>query len=138
MARIEDIERRLLNWARWRAGAGMGGLGYSGVDLTDDGGRDGYREAVVPTMNCEASETETAVQALVPELRAAVEMFYLRGGGHKDKARRLGLSAAGMYARIETAHARLQVWLADHHARRRAERERVERLQATAGPARGF
>ena len=33
MARIEDIERRLLNWARWKAGGRSGGLGYSAINL---------------------------------------------------------------------------------------------------------
>ena len=31
MARIEHIERRLLNWARWKHGANRCGLGYATV-----------------------------------------------------------------------------------------------------------
>lgn len=137
MARIEDIERRLLNWARWSAGMNAGGLGFATVDLTAEGGRDGYREAVIPTSDCEAAETHQAVMALASELRATVEQVYLRGGGIAQKARRLGCSEATVYARVELAHRRIQTWLADLQAGRRAQRERVERLQASARPPGG-
>jgi len=43
MARIDWVETRLQNWARWRlARGGDGQLGYAAVSLADaDGGRSG-------------------------------------------------------------------------------------------------
>ena len=61
MAKIEDIERRLMNWARWKMVAGSGGLGYARLQLEAEGSRDGYREAKVPVVDCEASETDELV-----------------------------------------------------------------------------
>lgn len=139
MARIEDIERRLLNWARWSAGMNAGGLGFATVNLAAaEGGRDGYREAVIPTSDCEAAETHQAVLALPSELRATVEQVYLRAGGIAQKARRLCCSEATVYARVDLAHKKIQSWLADLQATRRAQRERVEAVQASARPREAF
>lgn len=134
MARIEDIERRLTNWARWRCGAGSGGLGYAAVNFATSSSAGGYRECVVPTGDCEAEETDQAVQALPSELRATVETVYLAGGGMAQKARRLAVTPAAVYARIDQAHRQLQVWLQDLAARRRAQRAHVEALQRQARP----
>jgi hypothetical protein len=134
MARIEDIERRLLNWARWKAGGRSGGLGYSAINLvaaTVGGGRDGYREAVIPTNDCEADETDQAVLALPSEMRRTVEVVYVEGGGMASKARRLCCTERTVQARIEQAHLKISRWLADKDASRKAQRERVERLQAS-------
>ena len=134
MARVEEIERRLLNWARWRVGAGSGGMGYASASMGSLGSSGGYREAVVPTVDCEAEETDQAVQALAPDLRETVELVYAHGGGMAGKARRLGCSERAVYLRVEQAHVRLQVWLHDLQAARRQQRERVEALQRQARP----
>ena len=134
MARIEEIERRLLNWARWRAGAGSGGMGYASVNMASEGARDGYREATIPTIDCEAEETDRVVMSLASELRAAVEAVYLGQGTVAEKARRLCLSEAGMYRRIDQAHARMQSWLNDLDQARRRQRARVEALLKAARP----
>ncbi len=134
MARIEDIERRLLNWARWRAGANQGGLGYATLDYASEAGQSGYREAVIPTVDCEAEETNQAVMALSSELRATVECFYLAGGGIAQKARRLCVSVPTVYQRVERAHVAIQSWLFDRQAAARRQRELVERLQRQARP----
>lgn len=137
MARIEDIERRLLNWARWKAGGRTGGLGYSSLNLTaamTGGGRDGYRESVIPTNDCEAAETDRAVTQLSSELRRTIEVVYLEGGGIASKARKLCVTERTVHARIEHAHQKLARWLAEQHAVRRAQRELNERLQAAARP----
>jgi hypothetical protein len=139
MARIEDIERRLLNWARWKAGGRSGGLGYSAINLQAavvGGGRDGYREATIPTNDCEADETDQAVLALPSELRRTVEVVYVEGGGMAQKARRLCCAEPTVHARIDQAHRKISRWLADQDASRKAQRELVERLQASV--RRGF
>lgn len=135
MARIEDIERRLLNWARWKMGGRSGGLGYATLNLaavTSGGGRDGYRESTIPTNDCEAAETDQAVMTLPSELRRTVEVVYVEGGGMASKARRLCVGERTVQMRIETAHRHISRWLADQDAARKAQRALIERLQREA------
>jgi hypothetical protein len=135
MARIEDIERRLLNWQRWKIGRSSGGLGYSTIDLTlANGGRDGYVEARVPTMDCEAEETDRAVNALASHLRATVEALYLGNGMLRHKAARLCVSEATLYARRDQAHRHLQAWFAEQAMIKREHRDRLEAMQRSARP----
>lgn len=139
MARIDWIEHRLLNWARWRLGAGGGRLGYAGVDMSNPtpGIRDPYSEAPIPINDIEASETDQAVQLLPGELRATVIECYTGRGGEADHLRILVCAKATMHARIDRAH-RL---LADHFTalkdRQAVERERVEALQQAQRPRAG-
>lgn len=126
--RIEDIERRLLNWARWKLGGTAGGLGFATVQLQAAlSAREHVREAVIPTSDAEASETDEAVRALDSTLRRTVEVVYLAGGGVRDKARRLACGEATLHSRVARAHSLIQSHLSDLAARRRQERERVER-----------
>ena len=137
MARIDWIEQRLQNWARWRAmQGGAGCLGFSGVELGDsDGGRSGYVTASIPTIDVEASETDAAVQLLYPgAVRMTVIEFYLGSGGEVDKARRLVCSRATWNWRVDRAHQQLATHFAAVHAKRRDERARVEALQIGLHP----
>lgn len=132
MARIEWIEQRLRNWAEWRMRAGGGGaLGYAAVNLgaADNGGRRGYVEASVPVLEVDAELTERAVRALLPELRTAVQAWYLRNGNKEQAAWRAGCAASTMFARIELAHVRLAAWFAERDRAARDERARVEAMQ---------
>lgn len=136
MARDADIDRRLHNWARWRAGMRHGGLGYASVDMAAervDG--EGYDAPVpVPTVDVEASETEEAVLALPSELRATVEAVYLGQRSIKVIAARLCVAEPTVHARIWAAHTKLRAWLSERMARRRAQREQVEAVQRSARP----
>lgn len=135
MARIEDMERRLLNWSRWRAGLASGGLGYASANIEDRVDGEGYdAQAIVPTVDCEASVTQDGVMALPSHLRATLEAVYLSGGTMKRKAERLCCPEGTIKARVWEAHRKLQAWLADRTARSRAERDRVETLLARARP----
>lgn len=131
MARIDWIETRLQNWARWQlTRGGAGGLGYASVQLTGaNAGRDGYVSSAVPINDVEASETDDAVHCLPGELRVTVIECYVAAGHQAEKLARLCCSKRTMHARVERAH-RL---LADHFTARKdrasAERERVEALQ---------
>jgi DNA-directed RNA polymerase specialized sigma24 family protein len=133
MARIDWIEQRLQNWTRWRMSRGSGVLGYASVDLTSladaDVGRDGYVSASIPTSDVEADETDGAVQRLPSECKATVEIVYLGQGTFREKAVRLAVGESTVHARIGRAH-RL---LADHFLalqdKRKAERERLEKLR---------
>jgi DNA-directed RNA polymerase specialized sigma24 family protein len=132
MARIEDIERRLLNWARWKCGPGVGGLGFSAVNLLGQEYSTRVREAVIPTSDCEAEETDRAVKTLPQELQQALVVVYVQGGGRAQKARKLGCTEATVDARVWRAHALLQSQLAAMAAAARDQRRRVEELQRAA------
>lgn len=129
MARIEDIERRLQNWARWKLGATHSGLGYASMRW--DGGipTPGNRESVVPTIDCETEETDRAVMALESRLRATVEVEYLQGWSARRKAQHLACSEPPVKSRIWQAHRHLSHWLADKAQQARVERERVQQVE---------
>lgn len=135
MARIPDIERGLLNWARWRAQMQDGGGNFARVDFTtervDGGGWD--TPSPIPTNDAEAELYDKAVRALASELRQAVEMVYIKGGGMRDKARRLGVSEATVYLRIDKAHLAISGWLSEHKRAQDEQRRRTEALQRTVG-----
>lgn len=135
MARNEEMERRCLNWARWRNGAGAGGLGYGGGGWNWSGAdRGGYREAIVPTLDVEAEQTEQGLQTLTPYLRRTVEVYYLGTGTMEERCQQLQVSRATLYHRIDKAHEELAAWLREVDARAATERQRVERLQASVRP----
>jgi len=137
MARIPDIERRLLNWARWRALMSDGGGNFATSQMDQERvDRSGWdAPTVIPTSDAEAEETEKAVHALERSLHLAVTVFYLGSKGHEAKARRLGIAVTTMYARIQQAHASLDRWLREARAAADLERQRVEALQRTLAPA---
>lgn len=131
MARIEWIEHRLQNWARWKLAAGGGALGYASVSMAEaNADRDGYVEAAIPISDVEASETDEAIQRLNPPgLRLTIVEVYTGRGGIKDKARRLCCGEATVHARVDQAHRQIAEHLNDRKRRRDAERARVEALQ---------
>jgi hypothetical protein len=134
MARIEDIDRRLQNWGRWKHGAGAGGLGYARVRsmMRVDGGE--QAGPIVPTNDCEAQDTDGAVMALPSELRATIEVYYVQGGGMADKAKRLACTEPTIRNRIARAHPLIQSFLADLAARRQQQRMVNESAQQRARP----
>ena len=138
MPRRDWIEQRLLNWARWRAGGGgAGNLGYAGVKWAGGakGGRDGYREAVIPTSDVEASETDDAVNRLQPGgLRLAVVANYCGKGGEVEKAQTLGINASTLRKRVVQAHDQLAEHFLAHQDRQRAEQKRVDAITMRARP----
>jgi hypothetical protein len=140
MARIEWIEHRLLNWARWKMqrGGGVGGLGYASVNLIgalSGGGRQHCAETVVPTNEIEAAATDAAISRLHPGgLALAVREHYTGRGGIKDQARRLCCAESTLHARIAQAHRQLADHFLAQQDKAKAERARVEALQAKARP----
>lgn len=138
MARDNEMERRLLNWARWALAKGSGVNGFAGVDWNDladgDTGRDGYITATIPIASIEASETHDAVKRLPSELRATVETHYLANYPLAEKMSRLHISKTAYYQRIERAHRQLSEHFMAQLDKRRAERDRVEKLAAGMRP----
>lgn len=140
MPRIEWIEHRLQNWARWVLTRGTGSLGFASVNLANPtpGVREPYAETPVPTNAIEAAETDEAVNRLYPGgLGLAVREFYTGRGGVKDKARRLCIGESTLYARVEVAHRQLAEHFLARDERQREERRRVEALQAGVRPGAG-
>ena len=131
MARDEETERRLQNWARWRLCCTGGPLGFAGVDLEKaDMPRDPYgAQAPIPTNDIEGGETEVAVQALPVELRQTVELHYLGAGSQAKKAAKLCITERAMRMRVEQAHRHVSAWFAAKTDAARTERDRVVRLQ---------
>jgi hypothetical protein len=125
MSRVEEVERRLLNWARWRIGGSSGGLGFAKTSMGNQSGGSRYRESVIPTNAAEAMETDDAVKGLEADLRDVVEQHYGEGLSVALVAVRRGRSAATIYARLDRAHAVLDQVFRDRAYARRAERERV-------------
>jgi hypothetical protein len=144
MARIEWIETRLRNWARWRLNKGAGVLGFAAVNMQKalSGVREAYADAPVPTNAIEAGETDDAVARLAAPLRKAVEVHYLeqapgvrqRLATMDDKLRHLCCAKRTYYERIDHAHHALAEHFAAREDKRRAERQRVEGLNALARP----
>lgn len=136
MAKIEDVERRLLNWARWRIGGDSGGLGYASATLgMSTQGRAMYREAIVPTSASEAVETDDTIQQLLDlDHRLVVVLHYAEGLSMVGVSLRLGCSVATVYARIDRLHRQLDDAFHQLAAKRGSERARVEELQRQARP----
>lgn len=136
MARIEWVEHRLQNWARWRMCRGAGMLGYARADLASgQTGRDGFVEASIPISDVEASETDQAIQRLNPPgLALTLVEVYCGRGGLKDKARRLCCSEVTVHARVDQAHRQLVRLLDEARKARESERQRVEALTASVRP----
>lgn len=146
MARIDWIETRLLNWARWRLTKGTGALGFAGVNFMKAMAGHGTRmaEAPIPTNAIEAGETDDAVNKLPPDLKVTLVAHYLEEFdlGHKrrrvatmaDRLRLLCCAKSTYHDRIDRAHR----VLAEHFNARRdrsdAERARVGGLLAQARP----
>lgn len=129
MPRIDWVEERLQNWARWWLGR-RGELGYGSTNPLGAGGGGRYREASIPIMDAEASATEDAIGRLQPAgLGLTVREYYVGAGGIADKAARLCCSEATVHRRIEQAHAQLAEDFRAQRERAQAERDRVERLQ---------
>lgn len=133
MRMLEDMDRRLLNWARyiWMMKAG-GRIASPSFEARVDG--DGWdAPSVVPTNDAEAEETHAGVMCMPSEQRAAVESWYLGNGGVAAKARRLCISETTLRERVGMAHRKLNCWLLDKRQAADMERERTEKLQRARG-----
>jgi DNA-directed RNA polymerase specialized sigma24 family protein len=127
MARIEWVDARLWNWARWKHGARSGGLGYATLDMSSVLS-DRNPEARIPINDDEASTTEVALKTLVREVQQVVEEYYLRPGPVDTIARELGIGTSTLHARMDRAHRGIAGWIGERERQAMAERRRVEGL----------
>jgi hypothetical protein len=133
MAKLQWIAERLDNWARWKLAAGSSSLAHVNLENADMP-REAYADAPIPIADCEASDTDDAVERLPGELKATMIEYHLGRGGLRHKLARLCCAESTLHARMERSH-RL---LADHFMAKQdkavAERERLKGLQASVRP----
>jgi DNA-directed RNA polymerase specialized sigma24 family protein len=135
VARIEWVEERLQNWARWSLMHGSGVLGFAGVNLEAAGmPREPYAEAPIPVSDIDASEVDEAVGRLPSELKATVVTHYLGKGGIRDKLKLLCCTEGTLHRRIGQAHRLLADHFLAQQDKQKQERARVEALQASIRP----
>ena len=136
MARDQDIERRLINWADWLAGLRSRGLGFASanmaVERVDGEGYDAPSRN--PVIDDEAEITDQAVKALVHDLQRTVVMVYAGSGGMEDIATKLGVSKVTVHARIWQAHHKIKVWLSDRSHEARLQQERDDAMRRSMRP----
>lgn len=124
MARIEGIRLRLENWSRWHIKRESGALGFpTRSSITRLMPPAGSAEAVIPVDDCEASETDQAVQSLKQSKRHLYDVlwtYYIDNRPIKDVAQRLGKAESSVKANLGDADHAIQRWLVDRHAARRA------------------
>ena len=134
MKRDPHMERRMLNWVRWREGACSIGLGYGSASIWTrikvDG--QGYREAVIPTDAVEAEQTDRAVEALPAYLRATMHVYYLSDEPMERKALSLSCGVSTVHSRVADAHRRIAAWFADKQRADADYRDRQEAAQRAA------
>ena len=125
----EEMDRRLQNWARWRAFREDGGrvATCSFGERVDGDGWDAQQ--VIPTSDAEAEETQHGVARMDTNVRRAVEAWYLGGGGVAQRCRRADCSETTLRERVAHGQRQLGQWLADKREAARRERQRVELLQ---------
>jgi hypothetical protein len=132
MRMLEDMDRRLLNWARylWMMKSG-GRMASPSFEARVDG--EGWdAPTVIPTDDAEAEETHAGVMRMPSELRATTECWYLGTGGVEQKCGRLCVSETTLRERIGRAHRWLAQWLSDRRLLADRERERVEAARSAA------
>lgn len=122
MARIEWVQQRLKNWAMWKAREDGGGLGYpsqsSFMNTHVDGG---YREAIIPIDDCDASVTNDAVESLRPgrpHLYAVLQCTYVKSLTARESALHLGKAESTIKALLCVADQALATWFIERHAKK--------------------
>lgn len=128
MARIEWVKLRLNNWALWADRERSGGLGYNtqSVLLAEPGGRDGYRESIIPVDETDAALTNTAVESLKLtrlHLYVTLQHIYPSGLGITETARRMGKACSTVSANLDEADRALRDWFAARTERQQAAKK---------------
>ena len=117
MARDEDMERRLNNWARWKVGVSSATLGYAQVDYTFVGGGNSFSGTKIPVLGVEAEETDRAIKTLDHDLQRTLWVVYVSGADRTVQERALGCGARAIQLRVERAHVQLKRWITEENRR---------------------
>ena len=101
------MHARMERWAAWYAtGALARGIGYSSSANCGTGAS--RQQHAGPGLAEECIRLHKQLDSLPPDLRQAVEVFYLGQGSMRVKAQQLGCSPPTLYDRVHRAHALLQ------------------------------
>jgi hypothetical protein len=115
MARIEWVKTYLNNWACWKVKQDSGGLGFpSQSSFLKEAATSGYREAIIPINDCDASVTNDAIGSLKPErahLYECLYCIYIHDLGVRRTAARLGKAESTIKAQLDQADHAISVWL---------------------------
>ena len=103
----DELERRLLNWARWYLSSAMAPGAYAlsaiyrGMPTSPRG------ESIIPTLAGEAADTDGAINHLPERHRLALHVWYLSGWSVVRMATKLGCHRNTVRNRIDVARAAL-------------------------------
>lgn len=139
MARIDWVQTRLENWARWHASMNGGGLGFASqaafLRLVVDESRGA---SAIPVDEVEASITNDAVEALkvgYGHLHQTLRLYYLKGAGIRGTAQTMRRAESTIKAQLAQADALLAGWFAERKRRKEAEGAELRRKLEAARPA---
>lgn len=140
MARIDWVQLRLENWARWHATMNAGGLGFAtqAAFLTEAVDCDEQQGARIPIDEVEAGITHEAVEALRAthaHLHQTIGLYYLRGEGISGTALKTQRAPSTIKARLAQADGLLATWFADRKRRKEAQAETLRQQIEAARPA---
>lgn len=116
MARLKHIQRRLDNWALWKARMNDSGLGYHARNIlaVDVWGRGSYNGAIIPHFEQEAEETNEAVESLKlgkGHLFVTLDCIYIKDLGVMQTARRMQRGESTIKAQLEQADRAISEYL---------------------------
>ena len=118
---IPYIDMRLQRWAEWSCRREDNGTGYAmSVMNRMIVGSEVWAETsfesrpLIDVGDCEAMDTEHAVQSLRHELKRVVIECYLQRGTAEQKARHLGMCKQTMYNKLDSAHINVMMALQDN------------------------
>lgn len=140
MARIDWVQTRLLNWARWYTTMTAGGLGYStqAAFLSEAVDCDGRNDAHIPIDEVEAGVTNEAVEALKlghGHLHQTLRLYYLKGIGIKGTAAAMRRAESTIKAQLAQADGLLATWFAARKRRMESEAQQLRQKIEAARPA---
>lgn len=128
MARIDWVRMRLENWARWCSQQSNGALGYPRQStFVNLAARARRAEAVIPTDNIEAAETNEAVESLKmtqSHLYLVLTYVYAKGLPRHLVARRMCRAESTIKRNLEDADHAIALWL--HERARNRDRLRAQ------------
>lgn len=126
MSKITEVERRLINWARWKASEGaIGGLGYASPSTFSGVGGGAYGSAI-PMLGHEAADTDSAIMELGRDAQATLFEVYVSDPPSDVLSQRLGVGADAVRRRVDQAHRALQRIFEDRAQALKTAREAFE------------